>query len=500
MNAGLRDPFRDSLVTFKSIVLFSVLTVLNISVFVFMVFENQTDLIARNAELESKDKGIVLKVRMEEILAGRAPGPGADFSPGREYGRLQPEDIRKILDALEAEGVSDYTVFMESGLILADSRGRRGGASARERELIRKSIFRNSFENLTFDHDVDMRSRTVDLYIPVTYGADRLFVIRPTIPMRYVDAQTRFLYRQCVLIGLLVLLVHILFVVLNQRMIIRPMVRARTEALSEKNRQIQSAKDELEKTFNEIHRIHAQVQKELDIARKIQLSLIPEKIPQAPGYGMHVHYSPASKVGGDFYDFYPIDGEHLGVLLADASGHGIPAAFVVSMAKMSFSRHARGNLSPADVFASANRELEAFISASAHYLTAVYLIIHLPTGRIRYTQASHPAPLHYGAGSRSIVPLKVEGLFLGMFEDSRYENSESVLEKGDRLLLYTDGLNEAGDPNTRTYGKEPMNDLLLKQGARPGKEILDALIGDFHGFMAGRPFEDDVTAILIERN
>jgi cellobiose-specific phosphotransferase system component IIA len=423
MKNNLQVSHTDSIVTLKSIILFSVLTVLNISVFVFMVFENQMELIAKNAELVSKDKGIAIKIKVEEIVSGQGLGGArqqyrvevpealvyqdrdirtaaldtlrkdeivlSDYeiagwsrivyranrtgwlisdnlvrhlSP-RERGKLEAADIRLILDILSAEGIKNYSVLLENGYFLMDTRGRQGElTSKKEINLIKKAIFKNSFENLAFTHKVKKKEKSVDLYIPIYYGPDKLVVLRPTVPLHYVWQQTGLLYRQCIIIGLLVLIVHVLFVLINQKMIIRPMVLERTHILSSKNKEIQDASDKLQVAYNSLNNVHSQIQSELDKARKIQLSLIPESIPQFPGYSFDAIYFPASKVGGDLYDFYRIDKDNIGIVITDASGHGIPAALVVSMAKLAFSRHAQDQLSSATVLKSVNEELVTFFS------------------------------------------------------------------------------------------------------------------------------------------
>jgi serine phosphatase RsbU (regulator of sigma subunit) len=554
-----RDLFSDSVVTFKSIVLFTVLTILNVSVFVFMVFENQMDLIAKNAELESKDKGVMLKIKVEEIIAGRGGTSGrrcydvtvgaallfqnsdtasvvldtlregetvlsdyevpgwhrvlsrddaigwvrdadvSDHVPARERGELNTEDIRLILAALDEEGLQDYSIFLEDGYILADSRSRGGDdASEDEKMSIKKAVFKNSFENLAFYHEVNRRSRTVDLYIPVYFGLNKLVVLKPTIPMQYVWMQTRFLYSQCVIMGVLVLVVHVLFVIVNQRAIIRPMVRERTTVLERKNRQIQEAKDALQGAYDQLATAHGHIENELNTARAIQMAMIPKGFPDLPGYTLYARYLPAAKVGGDFYDFYRIDSEHVGIIIADASGHGIPAAFLVSMAKMSFRAHAPGEMSSSKMLEGANSELVGVLVES-HYLTACYIVLHIPTGRITFTRASHPSPIHYRARDGSLEHLESNGIFVGMLEDGRYDDGRGVLEPGDRLVLHTDGISEAADPHEKRYGKERIDAVVKQHGHSSPEQIGLAVMKDVGHFAQGQQFEDDVTLLVLGR-
>lgn len=557
--ADTRFRTADTVVTLKSAILFIVLTILNVSVFVFMVFENQTELIAKNAELESRDKGIAIKLEVESIVTGREAGDArvryeikeplarvfssqdantialdtlvlgetvfserevegwhqvvyrasrtgwiradmlARHVPAWNTGRLTAEDVRLILEALEREGVTEFTVFMESGHILADSRGREGSqADDREAGFIKKAIFNSSFRYLAFYQDVRPDEEVVDLYIPVYYSLNRLLVIRPTIPMRYVAAQKAFLYRQCVVIGLLVLLVHILFVYVNQRTIIRPMVERRTELLSAQNRQLQDARGKLQETYDELSKSHAIVEDELEMARDLQLSLIPEEAPTIPGFSLTARYIPAKRVSGDYYDVYPIDEDHMGVLIADASGHGIPAAFVVSMAKMTFSTHAVAQLSSSQTMGGANDELAQVIK-TFHYLTAFYFVLDLKTGEMSYTRASHPPPVLQRAASRNLEFLDTDGLFVAMMEHCDYGEKQTTMEKGDRLFMFTDGIFEVLGPAQNQYGRDRIAQFIEAHHDMPSEELADAILADVRAYASGEPFLDDITLLILNR-
>jgi serine phosphatase RsbU (regulator of sigma subunit) len=559
VTAGGERKYTDAVVGLKSVVLFVVLTILNIAVFVFMVFENQMELIAKNAELASKDKGITLKLRIEGVVGGEETGSArrryevvapmarvfgrqeenspvqdtlvvgetvfseyevagwhrvlyrgekvgwvlsgkvAKHVPAWKTGRLSAEDVRLILDILDEQGVDDYTVFMESGYILADSRGREGEqADTAEAELIRRAVFSNSFENMAFYQHVRHDDETVDIYIPVYYSLNKLLVIRPSIPMRYVRVQKAFLYRQCVVVGLLVLLVHIFFVLVNHGLIIVPMVRERTHILEVKNRQIEEARQELQQAYDELSEAHEIITDELETAREIQLAIIPRSYPDVAGYRFHAEYLPAARVSGDYYDFFTIDKDHLGILIADASGHGIPAAFVVSMAKMSFTEHAAGQHSPATMLDRANGELVRAITTS-HYLTAFYGVLHLPTGRLTFTRASHPYPLWLRHGRKKPEQLDTEGFFVAMMEEPGYKENSVVLKRGDRVVMFTDGLFEAANPEGKRFERDKVDEYLVESCGLAIEEQGAGLVARVKEFARDVAFEDDVTLLIVER-
>jgi len=547
-----KELYRDRLVTFKSVVLFSVLTVLNISVFVFMIFENQMELIARNAELESKDKGVTIKIQAEKILTGLGTNYGGRryntkasavpvyreknsykgmldrlekgetvFSeyqqgswhwvvyrnsksgwiegrhlkihvPAWQKCQLGAEDIRLILNELEKRKISEYTVFLEDGTILAESgKNPRKTASEQEKRMIKKAIFKNAFENYSFYHQVNREQQTVELYIPIYYCSDKMFVLKPSIPTAYIWTQTQLLYRQILIVGVLILMVHFLFVFINQRIIIRPMVQERTDILQEKNEQIQEAYDGLNKA-------HSVIQSELDVAREIQLALIPAKLPDLDGYTFTAHYQPADKVGGDFYDFFPIDDEHLGFIIADASGHGVPAAFVVSMAKMAFDIFAKGQRSSSEMIVQSNAVLTRTIK-TFHLVTAIYMVLHIPSGKVTFTRAGHPPAALYRKRSQEVERMDVKGLVLGMNEVP-YTEGSIIMEPGDRIMLFTDGISEAANNKKEMYGRDRMDLVLQEQGTQSGKIIAEKIFSEVENFKGEMPYNDDVTLLILEKS
>lgn len=558
--ASRKEPFGDAGVIFKSITLFTLLTILNISVFVFMVFENQFELIGKNTELETRQKGAILRNKIEDIVIGQGPGairnrqnvsskiapvyarndrsaPAVDtleegetvFSehetkgwarvvyrtnkvgwvsrknvahhvPAWQTGTLSREDIRLILNTLRSEGIRDYAIFSESGLVLADSEGRTAAqATEEEQSLIKKAIFKSGFENIDFHHKIDKKNNTVKLYIPIYYSPDKLFVLRPVIPIRYMRVQKKFLYHQCIIVGFLVLFVHILFVLINERIVIRPMVRERTRILKNTNEKIQAAKDKLEVAYRNLNEVHSIVESELDIAREIQLSTIPSSLPSVHGYSFWVSYLPAEKVGGDFYNFYNPGNDCLGIVIADASGHGIPAAFIVSMATTLFAGQSKNNLSPSSILTTANIELGKAVP-TVHYLTAFYSILHIPTGQFRYTRGGHPLPFHYHGRDKSLEGLDSMGSLLGLIEKVEYDEQQVTLEKGDRVVFFTDGVFEAMNSDLKCYGYKNLEHVVAANGHLPADQLGETILNDVKRFTQGRPLDDDLTLLILERS
>jgi sigma-B regulation protein RsbU (phosphoserine phosphatase) len=183
------------------------------------------------------------------------------------------------------------------------------------------------------------------------------------------------------------------------------------------------------------------IRNELEIARRIQTSILPEGMPEISGLHVAAQYVPMSEVAGDFYDFLVVDEMRLGVLIADVSGHGVPAALVASMVKVAIAAQAEHADDPAKVMTGLNSILTG--KMQGQFVTAAYLFLDLETGMGRYSAAGHPPLLHYCAASNSIQSVVENGLLLGVLPFASYTSKTLTVGHGDRFLLYTDGVLEA---------------------------------------------------------
>src|SRR5271170_501122 len=205
-----------------------------------------------------------------------------------------------------------------------------------------------------------------------------------------------------------------------------------------------------------LHRIFAReesllaIRKELEIAEQIQTSILPREVPRLAGIDIAARYLPMSAVAGDFYDFLLVGGHHLGVLIADVTGHGVPAALIASMLKVAFASQSEHAADPARVLTGLNRALCG--KFEDHFVTAAYLFFDLDRGIVRYAGAGHPPLLSFSAAHRTARAIEQNGLFLGMFPEAEYASMEMQLQPGDRYLLYTDGLPETKNSASEEFG------------------------------------------------
>jgi phosphoserine phosphatase RsbU/P len=236
--------------------------------------------------------------------------------------------------------------------------------------------------------------------------------------------------------------------------------------------------------------------KELEIARGIQAGLLPEKGFAAEGVTVASRYIPASSVAGDFYDFLTKDGG-LGVLIADVSGHGVPAALSASMVKVAIRAQREWADDPAQVLTGLNAILTG--NLQGQFVTAGYLFLHPGKDMLVYAGAGHPPLLVWRAHEKRIESLEENGLILGIFPEGSYKSKSAVVGHGDRFVLYTDGILEAPNASGEEFGMERLKNFLIENFSLPAQQLCDALINAISVWSgAVREQHDDLTLIVID--
>src|SRR6201987_1674165 len=203
------------------------------------------------------------------------------------------------------------------------------------------------------------------------------------------------------------------------------------------------------------------IQKELETARQIQMSILPSEIPEIDGLDIAARYVPMTAVAGDFYDFIVVDDKHIGILVADVSGHGMPAALIASMLKIALAAQAANAADPAKVLLGLNQTLCG--KFQHHFVTAAYLFVDMEKRTLTYAGAGHPPLLLWGGASAGVRAIEENGLFLGKFDFAHYSSVEIPLEAGGWALLYTDGIAETTDPAGTEFGAERFREFLAAE-------------------------------------
>ncbi len=252
------------------------------------------------------------------------------------------------------------------------------------------------------------------------------------------------------------------------------------------------------RTFSNEERLLA-IDKELEIARRIQSSTLPQGVPTLTGLEIAACYVPMSAVAGDFYDFLGLDEKRVGILVADVTGHGVPAALIASMLKAVFAGQVTHAHDPACILSSLNRSLCGRFEE--HFVTAAYLFVDLEKSLLRYSAAGHP-PLMLASGAGGEVrEIEENGLMLGISPEAAYSSVEIRVGPGDRCLLYTDGVFEAKNAAQEEFGMSRCKEFLETQRDIPAARFANALldrIAGFCGHNSARAQEDDITLLVVD--
>ncbi len=237
---------------------------------------------------------------------------------------------------------------------------------------------------------------------------------------------------------------------------------------------------------------------ELMMAGRLQKSLLPNIYENLNGVSVSSKYVPSIHIGGDLYDVVDLGQGLSGFIIADVSGHGVAAALVSSMFKMSFHNLASNVASPKILFHLLNQEFNPILAED--YITSFYVLADSLNSSITYANAGHPTPLLYKKSTGEVIELDTGGFFLGMFDDGDYEEkSVTNIENGDALLMYTDCILETENNAKVPYGMERLKSSFVRAIKEVhGQAVIDRIEAEVRVFNASDSFDDDFTVLLLE--
>jgi serine phosphatase RsbU (regulator of sigma subunit) len=237
------------------------------------------------------------------------------------------------------------------------------------------------------------------------------------------------------------------------------------------------------------------IEQELQVAQLIQRQFLPRELPELSGWYVATYYQPAKAVGGDFYDFIELPDGLIGLVCGDVTGKGVPAALVMAITHSILRGDAPQFVSPGKVLERANNLLLQDIPPQM-FVTCLYGVLDPATGQLRYANAGHNPP--YVHTRDGVVELRATGMPLGAMPDMTYEEKETTLSPGDTVLLHSDGLVEAHDPERKMFGFPRLAELM--HGCSGGPELIQLLLGELDGFTGpGWEQEDDITLVALQR-
>jgi sigma-B regulation protein RsbU (phosphoserine phosphatase) len=239
------------------------------------------------------------------------------------------------------------------------------------------------------------------------------------------------------------------------------------------------------------------VETELETARQIQSSILPAGVPELENLRIAASYFPMSTIAGDFYHFVQTDKNHVGIFVADVSGHGIPAALISSMIKVAIQSVAIHADDPAEVLSGLNRILA--VEFQSQLTSAAYLWIDATNRRARYSAAGHP-PLLVWRDARAELPrIESNGLLFGVAQDSEYPVCDLRVEPHDRILLYTDGLVEPENASGESFGDRRLEQVVRDNRSQPAPKLLSQLLTELRNWQPpSTSQQDDITLIVVD--
>jgi sigma-B regulation protein RsbU (phosphoserine phosphatase) len=259
-------------------------------------------------------------------------------------------------------------------------------------------------------------------------------------------------------------------------------VRERTMELLLKNEQLDQAKRRLEA--------------DLELARLLQATILPQAFPADRGWSGTARMMPALQMAGDFYDYFPLDDNRLGLVIADVSGKGVAPAFFMAVSRSALREAARNHDDPGDCLTAANDRL-CDQNPLDMFVTVFYAVIDARAGTVVYANGGHNRPYHMDAkGQPTSVPL-TGGMMLGVMPGMPYQSATMTLQPGETLFLYTDGVSEAMNQASEEFGERRLEAVLTQSAHLPVEDVLSAVTAAVHDFAGSAPQSDDITCLVV---
>ena len=494
--------------------LYMCLAVVNMSFFTIMIYENQIDLITENGKYHIRE-------RTEDFIASLKKL--SDEMGDKKIFHLANRDevIKEVAGMIQTKLTSNdnLVIFNETGTILFKSKP--------SIELSKNDIANGITAIANLDYSgrqlysvIDEKNFVISFYIPYKLYllGDSIMLLK--IEIREFQSRLRDLYLMILVILGFLAVFHVAFAIIFQRLFLRPIQTLHEKSLEISHGNLEARADlkrddeigELAMAFNgmadsiqekilTLQQHHDQMEFEMKVASGVQQLIYPP-MQSDRQFNYTVYHQSFALVSGDYYDIIKLGDSKTGFILVDVSGHGVPAALVTMVIKEIFNRAAPLYDDPADLFRYMNNEIIELLTKEdtmGIYFTAIYLMIN-EKNVLSFSSAGHEVAFVLKTGLRKIASLKASGGPLGISTEMNdmYTTATAKLEAGDKILLFTDGIVEAQNPEGARYGTEQLLSSFRKVYTSPGDLIIKTIIDNLQSFMATRKLKDDATILLIE--
>jgi len=502
-------------ISVKMTLLYLFLAIVNMSIFTIMIYENQIDLITENSKYHIRE-------RTEEFIASlhKLSGETGEKKIFRLNDRKKV--IQEVADIIHNKliGRDSLIIFTEAGDILHRSRpDLELGAQDIKNGIT--AIANLDYSGRRIYSTVDEENFVISFYIPYSLYlvGDTIMLLK--IEMRDFKRRLWELYRMIGVILVFLAIFHVAFAIIFQRMFIRPIQALHEKSLEISRGNLDARSDimkddeigELGMAFNSmadsiqdkiitLQRQRDQMEEEMDVASGVQQLIYP-KIKSDKRFSYPIFHKSLAKVSGDYYDVMRLEGSRTGYILVDVSGHGMPAALVTMVVKELFNQAAPLYEKPDDLFRYMNGEIIDLLTREGiHlgvYFTAIYIMID-EKNVLSYCNAGHEQALIVKTGIQKLLPLSATGGPLGIAAamDGLYATSALRLEKGDKIILFTDGITEARDPQGKEFGMTGLKDSIRRHFRLDCERMLAGITGDLTAYVGTNGLKDDATLFCIE--
>ncbi len=265
--------------------------------------------------------------------------------------------------------------------------------------------------------------------------------------------------------------------------------------MQEKNLQLTRAYEQLKAAQDQLIE-KEKLERELQVAHDIQMSILPDTLPRLSGYDFGACLVPARSVGGDFFDFLPLNGDRLGIMIGDVTDKGVPAAIFMAQVHAYLRAEAERNLSPTDVLHHVNRHL-MHMNEHGLFVTVLYGVLSRTTREFTYARAGHELPILRLPNQDAALGYKSTGQPLGLFHEPLLDEQVILLPAGATLLLYTDGITDERDPQGDNFGMQRLLSEIGKTVGLAAQEVCDRLLQVVMRHLNGAAQDDDITLVSI---
>ncbi len=482
------------------IVIYTILTVVNLTFVAVMIFENQTDLLISNFTLESDRVA-------REILKKIESFGNVDYQNSSQINEFQSK--------LFSIGLTNFTVLEIEDTSLEKTKTLLSNGAVSPFSDLKSKLSKISSAKAALNTSYDIELDSDQFIVHLIFFLNPKTFLISEIKMREMIDRLRSLYIQ---LGLLLVWgfgFHILFgIFLYRKIFIRLFLLkevSETMATGDLNARVswnQSAQDELDalgNTFNgmaeqiasqfdALHLKNTQIQTELEIGKNVQECFLPGKRKQFRLIHANVHYQPMREVSGDIYDIIEINEARTAFFLADATGHGVSAALITSIIHYNMQDILKETINPAEVFNRLSDNLFETLQGT-FFATGIFFLFE-KDGFAYFCSAGHNPIYYFRKNKKTILTLNSTGFVLGIGIPDPYKVLKIRTEPGDKILIYTDGILDAESPTKEQFGDDRLVETFQKYAELPSEELLSRLRSDLHSF--ANHFPDDVTFGILE--